>query len=310
MKTKSDYKGGVVILMFLVGISGHDHSVNGQERTKDIGVVRAQEVVQRSNVTAQSQTSAKASVVTSPGNSTYRPLRRFSKARLKRMMEYAQLGLTVWRLQSGDETKVLDQEGEEAKLEQLEASTPLSIGSAVRFGVEPLTRNGYLYVIDRERFSDGSYGAARLIFPTLRTRSGDNSVGAHALVLVPRPPSYFRINPSKTGKTQTAEVLTIILSPKPLELPGPLSDKAMELSSSLLQKWENKWSTRTNVLELNGGAGALVKAQTEITKTLGQEGEEPRALTQNDPLPQTVYRGTIRRGTPFLVTVLLQFKTK
>ena len=309
MRKKSDYQRILVVLMLLVWVSGQGLSANAQDRSKDIGVVRSEEVVQRPKETGQGQTTTKSSVVTSPGNSTYRPSKRFIQERLKRTMEYAQLGLTVWRLQR-DGTKGLDQEGEEAKLEQLEASTQLRVGSAVRLGIEPLTRNGYLYVIDREQFSDGTYGAARLIFPTLRTRSGDNSVRAHALVLIPRPPSYFRVNPSSTGKKQRAEVLTIIMSPMPLDLPEPLSDRPMVLSNGLLKLWETKWPARITVLELNGGAGmtSLAKAQTESTKTLDQEGNEAEPLTQSDPLPQTVYRATIRRGTPFLVTVPLRFK--
>jgi hypothetical protein len=289
-------------------VLGQVYSANAQDRSKDIGVVRAKEVVQRSQEPDQGQGAAKSSTVTSSQDSTYQPSKRLTKARLKRTMEYAQLGLTVWRLQ-GDGTKGLDQEGEEANLEQIEASTQLSIGSAVRLGIEPLTRNGYLYVIDLEQFSDGSYGDARLIFPTLRTRHGDNNVRAHTLVLIPGPPSYFRVNPSSTGKTQTAEVLTMILSPTPLALPEPLSDKPMVLRDTLLKRWKKRWPAPITVLELNGGAGMTtsVKAQSESTKILGQEGQEAEPLTQGDPLPQTVYRATIRRGTPFLVTVPLRF---
>lgn len=309
MRKKCGYQRILATLVLLVWVFGQDRSAEAQDRSKDIGVVRADEVVQRPQETSQGQTTAKASDTTPIENSTYRPSKRLTKARLKRTMEYAQLGLTVWRLQL-DGTKGLDQEGEEAKLEQLEASTQLSIGSALRLGIEPLTRNGYLYVIDREQFSDGTYGAARLIFPTLRTRRGNNSVRAHTLVLIPHPPSYFRVKPSGTGKTQTAEVLTMILSPKPLNLPEPLSDKPMELSSALLKRWEKR-PARITVLELNGGAGmtTLVRTQSEITKILDQEGKEAEPLTQSDPLPQTVYRATIRRGTPFLVTVPLRFKS-
>jgi hypothetical protein len=309
MRKKSEHKGVLTLVALLAAVLGQAYPANAQDRSKDIGVVRAEEIVQRPQKTGEGRTTTKASGVTSIDTSTYQPSRRLTNARPKRSMEYAQLGLTVWRLQV-DGTKALDQEGEEAKLEQLEANTLLSTGSAVRLGIEPLTRNGYLYVIDREQFSDGTYGPARLIFPTLRTRHGYNNVLAHTLVLIPRPPSYFRVNPSSTGKTQTAEVLTMILSPTPLALPEPLSDQPMVLNSALLKGWEKKWPARITVLELNGGAGIItsVKAQSERTKTLDQEGKEAESLTRSDPLPQTVFRATIRRGTPFLVTVPLRFK--
>ena len=178
-------------------------------------------------------------------------------------------------------------------------------------GIEPLTHNGFLYVIDREQFADGSYGTARLIFPTLGTRNGNNSVRAHELVLIPRPPSYFRINPSSAGKTQTAEVLTMILSPTPLQLPAALGERAMTLRDALFKSWERQWSAPVNVLEQNGGAGMTtsVKAQVERGKSMDQEGQEAQPLTQEDPLPQTIYRATIVRGKPLLVTTPLRFKT-
>jgi len=225
-------------------------------------------------------------------------------------MEYAQLGLTIWRLQNAEGAKELSQEGDESKLEQVESGMALRLGSSVRIGIEPLTRQGYLYVIDREQFADGNLGQPRLIFPTLRTRNGDNNVHAHELVLIPRPPSYFVINPSKTGKIQTAEVLTIILSPTPLELPESLGDTPMTLSTALFQSWTTKWFAPVNRLELNGGAGTRtsVKVQTEGAKSLDQQGKEGQQLTQADPLPQTIYRVMVSRGAALLVTVPLKFR--
>lgn len=243
-------------------------------------------------------------------NVTYHSSRPFGKAPVAPGMEYAAVGVTIWRLQNADGSKELDQEGQEAQLEQVESSAPLGIGSMVRIGIEPLTRDGFLYVIDREQFADGTYGVPRLIFPTLRTRGGNNRVRANELVLIPRPPSYFRINPSSTGKTQTAEVLAIILSPTPLDLPASLGDKPMTLGEPLFKSWERQWSVPINVLEMNGGAGLTtsVKAQTEGSKSLDQEGDERQQLTQGDPFPQTIYRVAISKGKALLVTAALRFK--
>ena len=36
--------------------------------------------------------------------------------------------------------------------------------------------DGYLYVINREQYADGTFGRARLIFPTLLTYNGNNRV--------------------------------------------------------------------------------------------------------------------------------------
>lgn len=291
---------------------GHLCLVTAQEGSKDIGVVKSEEVVNRSAQAAGGgSTTNRASVSVARRNVTYRPSRRFTRVPPAPTMEFAQVGLTVWRLQEAEGAKEMDQEGKEAKLEQLEASKQLSLGSMVRLGIEPLTHDGFLYVIDREQFADLSYGAARLIFPTLSTRNGNNRVRAHELVLIPRPPSYFRINPSSTGKTQTAEVLTIIVSPTPLQLPAALGERAMTISDRLFKSWETQWGTTSvNVLEMNGGAGLTtsVKAQVEGAKSMDQEGQERQQLTQDDPLPQTIYRATVRRGRALLVTVPLQFK--
>ena len=242
---------------------------------------------------------------------TYRSSRPFSKKPPPAGTEYAKLGLTIWRLQGPEGVKHMEQEGEEGKLEQVEASRELSIGSAVRIGIESLGHDGFLYVIDREQFADGTYGAPLLIFPTKKTRAGNNQVRAHQLILIPRPPSYFRINQSSTGKKQTAEMLTMILSPTPLELPAALGDKAITLSNALFKSWESRWATPVNTLEMEGGAGQTVsvKAQLEGSKSLDQEGAEPEQLTDDDPLPQTVYRSAIKRGAPLLVTVPLRFQT-
>lgn len=303
----------IVGLAFLATLGcGHWRSVAAQEGSKDI---KSEEVIDRPNsasggsVGPSDAGGGRAKSPPKRRTATYRSLRPFSKAPVAPTLEYAQLGLTIWRLQKSDGSKDLVQEGEE-QLEQVESSTALIIGSTVRIGIEPLTHDGYLYVIDREQFADGSYGAARLIFPTLRTRNGNNSVRAHELVLIPRPPSYFRINPSTTGKTQTAEVLTMILSPAPLQLPAPLGDKAMTVSDALFKSWEKQWSAPVNVLEMNGGSGLTtsVKSQVEGSKGLDQEGEERQQLTKSDPLPQTIYRATINRGKALLVTTPLRFK--
>lgn len=301
-----------VLVVLLMAVLGQARLAIAQEGSKDIGVVPSKEVIDRPISPSGGAAGGKASAVKTPRTGTYRPSKRFSKVPLARTMEYAQLGLTIWRLQKAEGAKEFGQEGDEPQLEQVESGTALTIGSAVRIGIEPLARNGYLYIIEREQFADGAYGAARVIFPTLRTRNGNNSVKAHELVLIPRPPSYFRINPSKTGKTQTAEVLTIILSPTPLELPEPLGDKPMTLSNALFQSWETKWSAPINTLELKGGAGTVtsVKTQTEGSKSFDQEEQEAQQLTQEDPLPQTVYHATIRRGAALFVTVPLRFKAK
>src|SRR5205085_12633483 len=96
--------------------------------------------------------------------------------------ECAQLGLTIWRLRPVRRTdagaRIIVQEAEQTlewTPERITADTPLRPGEHIRFNFEA-PQAGYLYVIDRERYADGSLGEPFLIFPTTRTRGGDNKV--------------------------------------------------------------------------------------------------------------------------------------
>ncbi|MDT5121148.1 MAG: hypothetical protein QOC96_630 [Acidobacteriota bacterium] len=298
------------VVLFIIGCALALTFANHRPAFAQEGI-RAEEVINRIKPPTVSITTTSRHTTTRPKRPvTYRPDKPYVTTQPSPNMEYAQVGLTIWRLQ-GD-AKDLTQEGEEKQtLEQIEANTSLSIGARVRIGIEPLSRDGYLYVIDREQFADGTYGTPHLIFPTLRTRKGNNRVRVNQLIYIPMPPSYFRINPSSTGKTQTAEVLTILLSPTPLQLPAPITDRALALNATQVKEWERLWGTQANRLEMIGGEGQTTsaKAQTAGAKSLDQEGAEAEQLTQDDPLPQTVYRAAIKQGNPLLVTVPLRFKT-
>ncbi|MCY7376836.1 MAG: DUF4384 domain-containing protein [Pyrinomonadaceae bacterium] len=134
--------------------------------------------------------------------------------------ETALLGLTMWRFQTAsgaDDTKgfteVNPQTGKRQTAERLESETVLPIGDLIRIGIESLSHDGYLYVVEREKYADGSYGQGTLVFPTARTRGGNNFVRAGVLTFIPAPPNYFQIT-ADTEKKQAAEELIIIVSPK------------------------------------------------------------------------------------------------
>lgn len=279
-------------------------SVAAQEGTKDIGVMVPSEDVVARPAKSGTRSGNKPTRPKSASARNYRSPQPFTKQPGASQTEYPAVGVTIRRLQIPEDAKGMEQEGEEAQLEQLATDAPLNIGSRIRIYLEPLVRDGFVYVVDREQFADGTYGVPKLIFPTLRTRQGNNRVRANELIQIPRPPSYFRINPSSTGKTQVAEVLTIVITPTPLELPAALGDRAMTLNADQVKEWESKWSVPVTPFKMEGGAG-----QVERAKDLDQVGEEAQ-LTEDDPLPQTVYRVTVKKGNPLLVTVPLRFKAK
>ena len=280
-----------------VGATGQE-KIPEPQLTKGI---RSKEVVERSAKTS----GPRAPTGQRPRSVTYSSAKPISNAKPDAGKEYARVGVTIWRLQI-DGSKGLDQVGEENQtLEQVEANTPLAIGSNVRLGIESLSHDGYLYIINREQFTVDSYGTPRLIFPTLRTREGNNRVLVNERVLIPKRPSYFQISPSSTGREQIGEVLTIIISPTPLKLPAPLGKQPMMLSEKLFKEWESLWSVPLDQLEMEGGAGETVRA-----KDLSQIGEEAQQLFDGDAEPQTVYRALIKRGSPLLITVPLRFLPK
>lgn len=221
-----------------------------------------------------------------------------------------EIGVTIWRLRpsrANDEgARVLVLDGLKQSQwtpERIEADTPVNIGDRIRISVES-PRPGFLYIIDREQYADGSLGEPMLIFPTLRTRGGDNRVLPGRLIDIPAQEdqySYFTAQPAGNRRDQTAEVLTVILTPQ--QLPLNIGDQPMRILPSQISEWEKSWGGAAETLELVGGAG---RAWTNEEKLAGSANG--RQLTQAGPPPQTVYRVAARKtGGPLLVTVPLRY---
>jgi hypothetical protein len=122
--------------------------------------------------------------------------------------------VTIWRLRESrpeDKTKeLIEEDGVTTKWtpERIDEATPLRAGDRVRLSIESLSRDGYLYVIDREQYSDGTTGEPLLVFPTLKNGE-NNKVKAGRLVYIPSIEGKFRITPRQSEKVQTAELITI-----------------------------------------------------------------------------------------------------
>src|SRR5262249_45698071 len=111
----------------------------------------------------------------------------------------------------------------------------------------------------------------------------------------------------RTRLDQTGELLTVIVTPQPIE--GiTVSDKPLQLSSKQVTQWEEQWGGSTEKFEMAGGAG---KSWTKAEQEAGASGT--RQLTQEAPGPQTIYRVAVKPGSPLLVKVGLRYggtKTK
>jgi hypothetical protein len=229
-------------------------------------------------------------------------------------MTYATIGFTVWRTRP-----VTTRDGEDTARETIDSQEmaservgdDIADGEKIYLGVESLTgeflpdKGGYLYVINREQYADGTLGRARLIFPTLLTYGGNNRVKPGQPIMLPEKNRPFTIK--RSSPAQVAETYAIILSPWAFQLPEPLSDKAMVLPDSLVAEWSRQYDGRMYRATLRGGVGqAKTKREQSIGSRETVDVAEP--LTQDDALPQTVFKGAVKNGNPARVTVALRFK--
>lgn len=245
-----------------------------------------------------------------PNVAAMRPrYRRTSQLATLAKMKLEEIGVTVWRLRpaqpndKGARLLVLDGlKQEQWVAERIEATTPLNVGDRVRITIES-PRPGYLYIVDREQYADGTLGEPMLIFPTLRTRGADNRVEPGKLIDIPAQEdqySYFTAQPAGARRDQVAEVLTIILVPQPLPL--QIGPQPLRIAQSELTSWESLWGGVTERLDLVNGAG---QTWTNEEKLAG--AAKGRQLTQTGPPPQTVYRVARKAGGSLLVTVPLRY---
>jgi hypothetical protein len=222
----------------------------------------------------------------------------------------AVVGVTLWRLRpskNSDDTRILVKKGgQNWTPERVEADTKFSEGQALRLSVE-VPRTGYLYVIDREQYADGSYSAPYLIFPQ-NPASDENRVTAGRVVEIPNQSdeqAYFEVKSvrEKGQSPQTAEVLTVIVTPTPLkDLPkrAASDDSLLPLPKATVEIWEKEWGAQVERLELEDGMG---RAYTPAEHAAGSKSTN--RLTQNDPLPQTIFRVALKPGKPLLVKLPL-----
>lgn len=216
------------------------------------------------------------------------------------------VGVTLWRLRratrsdSGERLIVHDDNAVSEWLpERISATTRLVQGDRLRIGVEAV-RAGYLYVIDREQYADGTFGEPYLIFPTTRTLGGDNQVAIGRLIELPGQedsPPFFSMKKSRPD--HVAEVLSVIVSPTKLE--GlQITDKAQKLTDAQVASWESQWGLSVGRLEMST-AGQ--------TWTREEKNAETRALTSSAPAPQLVfYRPNVKSTEPMFVKLRLQYR--
>lgn len=221
----------------------------------------------------------------------------------------SKVGVTIWHLrapQSADQGARLLVQGDEMVAERVASDAVLRVGDRVFLSIES-PREGYLYIVDRELFANGQMGDPYLIFPTTRTRGGDNHVRPGKLINIPDQddkPNNFRLTPLPDRNDQVGEVLSVIITSEPLENFTP-TNQPLKLSSEQVRKWESEWSGSTEQYDLEGGAG---QTQSQAESDAAKAGEGGRLLTQDEPPPQTVYLVEGRNTKGLLVNVQLRYR--
>jgi hypothetical protein len=224
----------------------------------------------------------------------------------------SEVGISIWRLRhsnSSDEVRDLIQPSQQGPkeawtAERVDSTGTLSDGQMVRLTIESL-RTGYLYVIDRARYLDGTYGDPYLIFPTARINNGDNRVRAGRLIQIPDPhdkPSYLELHrgASKQGAKEDAEELMILVTPDRLDAIENQSDR-VRLSSQMVDLLKQRYGAPVERSQMKGAGGAA------ITKAEDMAAKDPmKLLAADDPYPETIYRVAVGPSDPMLISVQLR----
>ncbi|MCM3874318.1 MAG: DUF4384 domain-containing protein [Pyrinomonadaceae bacterium] len=219
------------------------------------------------------------------------------------------IGVTLWRLRPSRPAdrgeRIITHDGPDSVEwlpERVSSGGRLSEGDRIRVSIEA-ARTGYLYVVNQEQYADGSKGEPYLIFPTTRTRGGDNSVKAGRVVEIPSQddgPPYFTLKRSRVD--HVGEDVIVLVTPTPIDGLA-ITEKAQRLSDETLALWEKSWGAQTGRLEMANGEG---KPWTRLEKEAG--ADSTRSLKEDEPAPQTIYyRPGASSSVPVLVKVELQY---
>jgi hypothetical protein len=127
-------------------------------------------------------------------------------------------------------------------------------------------------------------------------------VQAGRLIYIPSATGRFRIDPTRSAKVHVAEVLTIIVSPKPLVSEDQLGPKSITLERAQVDSWQKQWQSPATRYEMDGSVG---QPMTQVEQSAATPGSP--LFTQEDPEPQTVYQVAARPENPVLITVALRF---
>jgi Domain of unknown function (DUF4384) len=226
------------------------------------------------------------------------------------------IGFTVWQMKDAaagttERRKLVKRKGDREVTQRpfrVSTDTRLAPGEAYVFSIES-TKTGYLYIVDQEEYANGSLGEPSLIFPDDDPDTRDNRVAAGRVVEIPAQKTRDYFEAKQSGPNHVGEVLTLIVTPRPLiERAKIEGDAYQEELKGLLKGLQEKW-----------GRSLKVK-WTEVTEEIGKiyteregnagAGAGGARLTDEDPLPQRLYQIKAEEGAPLMVNVRLRYDVK
>lgn len=239
------------------------------------------------------------------------------------------IGVTLWKAREpvGNEPGYYftstDDKGKIQKLlaERVGIDTVFKPQDRLRFGVESNTP-GYLYVIGRETYNDGTFGRPYAIFPNPESPDDDNTVFPGMLFDYPDQRDetpFLTLDPQKP--TYSGEILTLIISPKPLTImkldrdnlhlidSDDLTDLEFGTDVEVFSRIDNDDKIYTKV-ESASACGAAAREKTARDLVLKKPAGHPCGTTSgqlynDDPHPQTMYHVKVTPGQPAVAFIKL-----
>ena len=233
-----------------------------------------------------------------------------------RDQEYVRIGVTIWRFspsqcaipncpQPTGERGLIDT----AQGTRIDDSAALSTGERVRLGLESLSHDGFVYVIDREQYADGTFGDPYLIFPTKNIHNGSNYARPGLQIQLPRAEGCFCVKSRSLQRVLTADNLIVIVSPQPLLSPDEIGTKEIPLPAKLAGYVSRAGKERVHRGTLKDGTGLARSAPEQAAGSKGLFDTEP-VLTQSDLPPQNVYQSVVPRGSAAVFSLYLRYNDK
>jgi Domain of unknown function (DUF4384) len=234
-----------------------------------------------------------------------------------------EIGVTMWKMRPPRASErgyfllpVIDDKQERSMwvAERVSTDSTFTAGDKVRFAVES-SDSGYLYVLGRETYSDGSYGAPYPIFPA--SADDNNLVRPGMLFDIPdqrEDVPYFNINPKKPN--YSGELLTLILAPKPLttiklDSNGKLknTDDLIDLEFSADVEIFTRADTSDQIYtKAESKSSCGVKTRELERASSGDPCSASSRLTSGEPMPQSIYRVKAVTGQPAVAFLKLAVK--